>query len=476
MAKYWYVKAGGTAVVGSTIATTLRTGAWATDGTWAGDTTDYFATIALAMLGDSSGPPVGGDFVKVSDVYANSVATVITLTPAAASDTPVIVQSVDDTDVAVYKAGASETCTSTVNDISGPNVAGSKLAYSGVSISTSDNIDQKGGSSTWIIDDCTLTFTGSTDAFLVEGDGTYLQINNTTLIWTAGTTTSCFGPIHSNAQVDLNNCIFQNGSGAISELFNDGGRSSGATYRMNNCDFSEVAGYMWGDFGNDSTNDDNATMIMQNCRMNADPALFVQEDLLSHGQYFLATNCSSDLGKAEYQFYQKTISGVVQDSGDDGTSGGIYRAESTAFTNTNKTSFKITTTANCGEGVPLYFDMPARFADLTASGTDAVTVYIASAGALTTANCWVEVSYPDATNKQLWKTTSSRAADILSTTALTADGGSSDWENAGTDLTTENEYKITVTAVTGAASVPHIKFFCTVPSVTFYVDTTVDLS
>jgi hypothetical protein len=122
--------------------------------------------------------------------------------------------------------------------------------------------------------------------------------------------------------------------------------------------------------------------------------------------------------------------------------------------------------------------MPARFADLTAAGSDEITVYFAGTAAQNKQNTWIEVSYPDATNKQLWTTVSSRPADILGSDALTADGGSSDWENAGTDLTTETEFKITLstTGDAGAACVPHVKVFCTVPNITFYVDTTIDLS
>jgi len=208
----------------------------------------------------------------------------------------------------------------------------------------------------------------------------------------------------------------------------------------------------------------------------ATPLKFVEETFQSAGQYFLATNCSDVSDEAEYQFFQKTMAGVVQDSGDDGTSGNIYRAESTAFSNGNKVSFKCQTDADCSSGFPLVFDMQARFADLTAAGEDQITVYIASASALTKETTWIEVSYPDATNKQTWETITSRPADIVGSTALDSDGGASDWENAGADLTTENEYKITVATSTGGACVPQIKFFCTVPNITFYVDTTVDLS
>ena len=112
------------------------------------------------------------------------------------------------------------------------------------------------------------------------------------------------------------------------------------------------------------------------------------------------------------------------------------------------------------------------------TATDTFTFYFATTATLTTANTWVEVSYPDATNKQTWNTKSSRAADILSATALTADGGSSDWENNGTDLTSETESKIAVdcSGDPGAACVPTIKVFTTVPSVTIYVDTSFDVS
>ena len=320
-----------------------------------------------------------------------------------------------------------------------------------------------------------MSFDDIGDQISVGAGGAYFSLENVNLDYEIGNSVEamlCGGGV----KVKLDNVILSASvSGTLAGLFKGSG-AGGFTAAADNCDFSLLTGYILDGVGSNGADDDLIDIRISNCKMpNSSPLRFCNEDFANESQYFLATNCSDAAAEAEYQFFQKTMSGTVEDSGDDGTAGGIYRAKSTAFAGGNKVSFKCQSTALCGEGFPLSFDMPARFADLTAGATDALTVYIASATALTQANTWIEVSYPDATNKQLWKTTTSRLADILGTTALTADGGASDWENAGTDLTTENEYKITVTAVTGAACVPHVKVFCTVPSITFYVDTTIDL-
>lgn len=476
MANFWYVSSvAGTATTATARATTditvQRTGAFTSMS--AGD---HFATVALAFLGDDTGLPIAGDFIFVANNHSFAAGGAnIVYGVAAATDTPVIVMSVLETACDQYTKGASEDTGGSNNDISFAT-NGTKVSITGMDMTISDDFILSAVGVSVILDDLTLTLTSSADTLKFSQDGQYLEINNSTLVWAAGTSSACIAQTQAGAKLVLNNVIIQNGSGTIDDLLSAFGIGAGFTARFNNSDFSEVGGFIWGNFGADSVTDDNIDVRMHNCKVNSNADPFIEEDFFSHGQYFLATNCSDVAAEAEYQFYQKTMGGLVRDSGDDGTSGGIYRAESTAYTNGNKVSFKCTTSAQCGEGSPLFFDMEPRFADLTNSGTDALTLYIASATALTQANTWIEVSYPDATNKQLWKTTSSRLADILGTTALTADGGSSDWENAGTDLTTENEYKITVTAVNGAASIPFIRLFCTVPSITFYVDTTIDLS
>ncbi len=470
MANYWYVRSGsGTAGPATARATTditvQRTGAFSSMAVG-----DHFGSIEECCAGDDTGIPVAGDFIFVADDHAFSSGSPITHGVAAACDHPVNVICVKETACDESSTGASETSTSSSNDITlNAAVDGTKLHYYGITLTAGDNFYCACDEAEWIFENCTLEFTGSGDKFHSKNNGNYFGFINTTLLWTGGTTADCFVDA-SDATYYFSNCVFDGGTGALADVFPGTGD---AVITFENTDLTDVAGYIFAGTPYYSVN-----YRLLNCKMNADPALFYENDFTKLGQRFLATNSSSDSDKAEYQFLQHDVTGTVQDSGDDGVSGGIYRSQSTPFENGNKVSFKCATSANCSHGHPLVFDLPTKFADLSASGTDELTVYIASATAMTTANTWIEVSYPDGTNKQTWNTISSRATDVLSATALTADGGSSDWENNGVDLTTENEYKITVdtSGDAGAECVPHIRFCTTIPSITFYVDTTVDLT
>jgi len=446
--------------------TTARTGAW--------DTTEAnsYGTVLLAF--GATTPPVSGDTIYVADDHEVSIGSVQSWGVASSNFVNII--SLDITDGAVAKRGASETITT---DLS---LVGQAQVYVwGMDLSTTDDLLCTSGSGSWVFDNCSWTGTLSGSVINLNQDGSHIKFIDSTI--TSSATQQVINT-PSNASTLWMRNVTITASGA-ERIFSGGGVNGGAKIFIDNCDFSGVTGVasdnlILATFGGDRLVDDGLHFIMQNTKVYSGLTDWVGEEFASQDQIFLATNCSSDSAAAEYQFYMKTFAGEVEDSGDDGTSGGIYRVASTAFTNGNKVSFKCTTSPNCSVGSPLTFDMPARYADLTAAGSNEITVYICQPNTnanLTTANTWIDVSYPDGTNKQTWNTVSSKASDILSSTELTTDSGS-DWEDAGTDVTSFDEYKITVdtSSDAGAECVPHIRFYCTVPSITFYVDTTVDLS
>lgn len=479
MANHWYVRNDGGSNVGTaSTATATATTAPGTrrTGAWSGTVGDYFPDIETCFAGDDTVAPVAGDFIYVANDHTFTQSAKVSTYGASSSNTPVIILSVDPANQDQYLKGASETAASGGFDIV-PAGNSSKVHFHGVDINVEDNIDFSSSDVFLGLCDMTLDMSSNTgNQINFTADGCALSMSSVTIAYGASATDALFiGPLRGNSYIEMNNVSVTVGAGSLGHLCSKEASNGGLTGRFYNCDFSVIGGYIMSAHGASTLNDDNMDIYMEGCKVNSTADPFVQEDFYSFGHRFLAVNCSDAAGEAEYQLYQKTSAGLVRDSGDDGTTGAIYRVESTAFSAGNKVSFKCTTTALCQEGNPLYFDLPTRFSDLTSASTDQITVYIATTATLTTANTWIEVSYPDATNKQTWKTTSSRAADILSATALTTDSGS-DWENAGTDLTSENEYKITVATSSGAACVPHVKVFCIVPSITFYVDTTVDLS
>lgn len=471
MANHWYVRNDG----GSNIGTASTATATATTdpgtkrtGAWSGTVGDYFPNIDKALDGDDTVAPVAGDFVYVGNDHAYTIAATIQYNPTAFNTSPVICLSVDVANQDQYLKGAKETSTGTGDLVL--NLASGKMATYGIDFACDDDVLLAAGAQ-WLMHDCTLTLKPF-GKILSKVDGGCWEFWGVALQWDGGTLSYTMD-IANGGLITFDDCTFEAiTSGTLDAMYQGTADNGGANVRVRNCDLSNFTDLII--FGTRSMfSDDQMDFRYENCKVSSLANPFMSATLQTHTSRFFFTNCSDVAAEAEHQFYLNVIGGEVRDSV--GAGSDIYRAESTAFESGDKVSFKVSTSAECSLGAPISFDMPTRFADLTVGGTDAITVYIASGTALTKADTWVEVSYPDATNKQLWKTTSSRLADIIGTTALDTDAGS-DWENAGVDLTTENEYKITVAAVTGAACVPRITVFCAVPSITLYVDTTVDLS
>jgi len=121
----------------------------------------------------------------------------------------------------------------------------------------------------------------------------------------------------------------------------------------------------------------------------------------------------------------------------------------------------------------------SRYSELSAGATDVLSFYITSATALTNKDIYIEVSYPDGTNKQ--------TPNFISTGPLTV-GGTIDLMATGTTLTTDatstwtgalaNLYQIDVSTAgdPGSDCQPTIKVYITKPSTTFYIASEYGLS
>jgi len=207
---------------------------------------------------------------------------------------------------------------------------------------------------------------------------------------------------------------------------------------------------------------------------------FTTEDFKSKDHRALFTRCSSTSAAAEHQYHLHAFGGDIDD---DST---IRRADDPSFEDSGTDiSYKIVTNADANLGAPLWFDFPnKRWSALSAGATDTLRFYLASTSALTDKDIYIEITYPDGTNKQTPNFFSSGPVTVGGTldlmasgTTLTTDSGS-DWRDGASALTGHNEYQIDVTTTgdVGADTVANVRLYVTKPSVTIQLASIYDLN
>lgn len=454
---YYYVKNGGTAVGDAGRYASQQTGSFAALGA-----SGYYGSIQLAISATTS--PIAADFINVSDLHALSQSGALSLTGI--NPSPFFVVSVDDANIENGRTPSNrgqETVTSNTNDVNLTDIFAS-----GLSFVTNDDLNFL---NTCFLEDCKITASGAADRILLNGDG-----RNVTLI---------------NSEIALNNAsadIFVGSAGVfnmtggsvtttsagISNLFRLGGSNGGMFIEFYGVDISSVVGNIIGGIGGDATNDDTISIKFDLCETSSG-AVFVEEAFKSQRMRALFTRCSDSSSAAEYQYHLTAFGGDVDDDS------AIFRNEDEAFTESNqKISYKIVTNSDASLGSPLWFDFPVlRYTRLSAGATDTLRFYITSNTALTDKDIYIEISYPDGTNKQTPNFLTSAPAtvggtlDLMATgTTLTTDG-SSTWTGALSNL-----YQIDVdtSGDVGADCQPIVKVYVTLPSVTIQIASEYGLS
>src|SRR3990167_8882049 len=405
---YFYVKSGGTATDDAGRETTMRTGAFEANANNFPNVQAVFATTGTAVA--------AGDFILCSDLSAHAYAASVTYGTAGLL-WAVYVVSVDDANQEQYKAGAIE-------DLDGAgtydlNISG-YVVIEGLIIRVGDDI-QPNIDSGVLFRHCTITMTNNLNTI---GVGV-----------------------------------------AFDALFNNTS-DGGGTGIFENVDMTDVTKIIT---GNGAGLDDNFYVVVKKCALNGS-VTFADETFIKDGQYLLVMESCSGAGR-EYQFFQRTNGGDVQDNTT------IYRDESEAFPSATKVRLKCTAVAATSIASPLYFDFPTQKIDLSSASTDTIRIYFASTTALTNINCWAEVYYPDGTNTHVSNLATNRASDILAAgTAHTDDSGSSTWKDGAGDLAGYNEYRMDIATsgdVGAANSVPVIRVYLAAASAVVYFDTTI---
>jgi len=447
MADY-IVKSGGSAAGDAGRYTSEQTGSFATLGA-----ANYYGSISLAEAATTT--PVSGDRVLFSDVHAFSTSSSIGFGIEGVLYICVSDLAMEDSRRSGNRGMEFSTGTA--------DVIISDSFITGMLIKSGDDIritrDAK-------IQDSILNVTGSADvALFMSDDG--LSVD---LIESAISCDNSAGVpvlIRGGSILKMTGGSIETLSAGIPFLTNGGFINGGASMYFKGVDLTNIITTIIANVGNDHVADDSIEIKFDMCKI-APGVAFTNEDFKSYNQRLLATRCSDSSAAAEYQYHLHAFGGDVDDDS------AIFRNEDEAFTESNqKISYKIVTNSDASLGSPLWFDFPVlRYSRLSAGATDTLRFYITSNTALTDKDIYIEISYPDGTNKQTPNFLTSAPAtvggtlDLMATgTTLTTDGASS-WTGALSNL-----YQIDVdTSVdVGSDCQPIVKVYVTLPSVTIQI-------
>lgn len=442
---YFYVKNSlGTRTTGG--GTTKQTGTFTALGA-----ANVYATIQLAITDGAS----SGDFICVSDAHSYSSAAIDHDGPTSGDYLNIV--SVADANCDTYAAASSaqETYTGTGFLYHTGRIADYGMYYKTsylIRLDAYTMIKAQG---------CTWEAVASGDFWIYcGGDGVMLYASDSTFIGVSGSLMRAW------SGVDIR--IYGGSFSGITDLFNSStGQVGGATAKLVGVDLSSISGYLLQDGGSAPATDGAMNIHYIGCKLNATTS-FANETFENYHQRLRVENSSSTSAGAEYQFHVTAYGG----SADDDTA--IYRDGMTAFPSTQKISLKCVTDANAQPAAPFWLDFPIRYAALSDTASDTLSIYILSSATLYDSDVWAEMVYPDGTTKQLYNYISTRHTNVLDTNGTELGTNTEAW----TGRTAENRYQIDIdtSGDAGADSVPTIRLFIAKASATIYFCPTLGLS
>jgi hypothetical protein len=418
---------------------------------------NVYATITDA-ISDGAG---SGDYINVSDAHSYSTSSAITYTgPTTTNAAALIIVTVEDAncDTETTASAYQEWVTGGTNDIT----INGFIHWRGVYLKSDDDITQstETGLVSFVGGDMELTGAGDGINMTSSTDSGYLQLKDTTITGDAGSIIA----VSRGGLIEMDNVTTVGITGSSGLFF--GHTAGGSSIYAKGCDFSTVTGTLIAQFG-DGAQRDTTNIYIQGCRIGSGCVITDTANTVKPGLSCTVTNTSDTSAGAEYQYYHQSWGGQVEDDT------AFYRDGSTAFPSGQKVSYKCVTNANCFPGKAFVFDLPTRFAELSNAASDVLTIHLLSATSLNDDDVWLELSYPDGTNKHLYNRLSTEPASIFSTpTGLTTT------TEAWTGRTTENRYKIDLdtSSDAGADSVPIIRAYVTLASTTIYFCSTPEVS
>ena len=465
MPNYYYVKSGGTATGDGGRATSQRTGAFSA----MGGTSTYYASIEDATS-NSTTAPAHGDIVCISNSSALSTATAFDYNNAPnGTGKGVSIICVDDSNCenSAIASTALEYITGGASDWTISNTDGGIVSIYGVYAKSDDDIVLAAGDASKIdAYQCTFEVTGTGDSIYgggVSALGAMIRLFDCTLkIY------NNFDAVNYGAHLEMYGGSITVGTGGA--IIQSSGFSGGGYAKFVGVDLSAATT----DIINFSPTDTKERLLFQfrRCRVASGVEFWDSADTLRFEHRVEATNCAHD-STAEWQYY------VREEQCEAEATSSTYRNQSVAWPVTgSKTSIAVdvATSGNTSPMRPFSFDLPSRYAALSASATDEITVYLSGQSSLTDKEVWIELIYPDGTSSWVPNQVFSSGApfDPFATgTGLTSDGTST-WTSGGAA-----NYKISVNTGTvdaGEDCVPIIRMHVQGLSSTLYVDWLVDLS
>ena len=449
---YFYVKSGGTATGDAGRYASQQTGSFASLGA-----ANYYDNIVAAI--GATTPVAEGDTVCIADDHSHTYSVAASYSPGNGTEQPAIFISVDVANCDQYSPGATEKIvTSGVENLSISN----KQAHFGLTLEAAGDFNINMANDYYYAQDCTLKAGMGTSNRPIDTNvesnimwvnvdvviGNSLSIDQKSIMYWYGGTAS----------------ISPNGQPAVALSVNGECQLVLKGVDLSAITSSLVTGYT-GDVAGPET------VRLEGCAISASSAGWftgTQTDIIDRANY-KATNCGTTAASAEYQYVYWDRWGTMEDESS------IYRDNSSTWANGGaQTSLKVVTTSLADLGTPFVVELPTRYAELSNTASDTMTVYIVSSATLTDSEVWVQALYPDGTNKHILNRVVDRAADIFGAgTTLTTN--SETWTNPPA---TPKYYQIDVptSGDVGADGVPHLTLFVTKASATFYVCPTIGLS
>lgn len=378
------------------------------------------------------------------------------------------VYSVDDSNQENYLAGATET-----SDTTGANsITVSGAVYiKGVNFKIRASLSATTGS-ILTLEDSTVTALSTADTIQASQHRANIFLKNVNFDASGGA--GCGIRVGNGGVINWTGGAIS--AGTPTNLFEGADFQTGGGHsKITGVDLTAVTGDILDDVGSNSATDDTMTIFLQDCQMAVGTG-FCEEAFWSPSQIFTAANSASTSDAREYQFFQRTCGGDVEDQDD----AGIHRDESTAYPSGTKVSLKVTPVADCSPSRPVIFNL-AVDAPLSGASTDTIRIYfvISDTETLTDQDVWAELVYPDGTNKQIATYLTNRNTDPIATGTTHTTDSSSTWMDGVSALTGHNEYQMDLdtSGDVGADCVPvvriYVGYFAT--SKPIYFDTTMDV-
>ena len=404
MPAFYLVKKGGTATGNNGRVTVAPTG-----GFGALATSQYYDDFDNAMTATT--PPVNGDFLVCSDLHVGDSG----ITLQGVNTGSAIAVSVDDTDMTVFKEGASIKATNWLlnMDFIGVHIdrisdifqtSRSSLTFiSGAQIAQADinTVASSSHTSSWRFVDCTLQkSTGANAKFMCNEEDRISVIGGALLSVGANTTNMTDVALGGSFSAKYTDLEIYDGTLFVSSINN-------------------------GFYG-----------TLDSCKLNASLAAFTGiVPFARQGAIFDIKNCGSTDAERALQigYIESQGEAVEQDEA------GIFRAESVAMRKDNaKYAVKLDTNVRTWVGNRYEYTLPTEFVKLSSASSNKLRFFIATKQTLTDVNCWIMLYYKDGTTNSIPRRVDNKNLAIFSAgNALTTDTGST-WVNT----TTENEYVI----------------------------------